>query len=79
MLRTFQNLASHRASDGRKAFQKFFEGIVVFEIIKKGFDGNTRAFEHGCAAKNFRINCDQIVWIHGGNVTEVYLGLKPEK
>ncbi len=56
--RTFQNAAGHFAVDGRETLEKFVEGVIVLEIIKKRFHGNARAFEDGRSAQDVAIHGD---------------------
>ena len=64
VFRTFQDFARQVATDRGKALQKFFERVVVLQILKESLHRNTRAFENRRAAENPRISCNEVIGIH---------------
>lgn len=51
-----EHLHGHLARDRREAFEKLFEGIVVFEVIEERLDRDAGPREDRRAAENFGID-----------------------
>jgi hypothetical protein len=53
----------------RKAVQKVFDGFAPFQVINEILQRDTRANEHGRAAKDFRVRMNDPVQLHKAKPT----------
>jgi len=60
----FEKLLCRLTGHRGEAFQKFLQGVVVLQVVEERFDRHTGSLKHRRAAKNFRIDRDQIADLH---------------
>jgi len=72
----FQNAAGQFARHGRETFEKFVKRVIVFQILEQRLYRHARAFEHRRAAENVRINSDEVVRLHAGDLPHFAAGRK---
>src|SRR6266478_7572430 len=65
---TLQDAACHVTSDRREALQKFFQAIIVFQVLEQCPDRNPCALENWRAPKNVGINRDQVTHFHAATI-----------
>ena len=66
--RPLQEAVSHRPRHRRETFEEFFQRVVAFEVVEERLDRDARAFEDGRAAKDVRVNGDEVAGVHGGKI-----------
>ena len=61
---TFQDLPCHLTRDRREALEKFFQTVIVFQVIEQRFDRNACSLENRRTSENVGINRDEIAHLH---------------